>query len=113
MKFHLNSRLWSHSQNERIKNDNRTIHIFAAKYERDKHNARRLKFVNTKDTPIAIIKSVSVTSCKTKTKVYYENNTCLSKTCICVGCKVSLVGVNIKPKWGLYYGSIGTVLDIV
>ena len=30
-----------------------------------------------------------------------------------MGCKVSLVGVNIKPEWGLYHGSIGTVLDIV
>ena len=28
-------------------------------------------------------------------------------------CKVSLVGVNIKPEWGLYHGSIGTVLDIM
>ena len=29
-----------------------------------------------------------------------------------VGCRVSLVGVNIKPELGLYHGSIGTVLDI-
>ena len=30
-----------------------------------------------------------------------------------MGCKVSLVQVNIKPKWGLYQEIIGTVLDIV
>ena len=27
--------------------------------------------------------------------------------------RVSLVGVNIKPEWGLYHGSIGTVIDIM
>ena len=98
---------------EKIENDSRNIHIFAAKDERDKHNARRLKFVNTKDTPIAIIKSATENSCKTKSRDHYDNDRCPSKTCICVGCKVLLVGVNIKPEWGLYHGSIGTVLDIV
>ena len=91
MKFHLNSTHWFHSQKERIENDSRTIHIFAAKDERDKHNARRLKFVNTKDTPISIIKLVPVTCCKTKARDHYDNDRCPSKTCICVECKVSLV----------------------
>ena len=113
MKFHLNSTHWYHSQKERIGNDNRTIHIFAAKDERDKHNARRLRQVNTKDTPSAIIKSATEESCKTKSRDHYDNDRCPSKTCICVGCKVSLVGANIKTEWGLYHGSIGTVLGIV
>ena len=113
MYFHLNSTHWSPSQKERIENDSKTIHIFAAKDKRDKHNARRLKFVNTKDMPIAIIKSATENSCKTNSRDNYDNNKCRSKTCICVGCKVSLMGVNIKPEWGLYHGSIGAVLDIV
>ena len=74
MHFRLNSTHWSHSQKERIKNDSRTIHIFAAKDKRDKHNARRLRFVNTKDMPIAMIKSVPVISCKTKSRDHYDND---------------------------------------
>ena len=68
MHFHLNSTHWDHKLVKKIKNDSKTIHIFASKDERDKHNKRRLKHVNTKDTPIAIIKSVSLTSCKTKAR---------------------------------------------
>ena len=95
MHFHLNSTHWSHSQKKRIKNYCRTVHIFAAKDERDKHNARRLKFVDNKDTPIDIIKSTTENSCKTKSRDHYDNDRCPSKACICVGCKVSLVGVSI------------------
>ena len=79
MKFHLSSTHWSHSQNERIENDSRTIHIFAAKDERDKHNSQRLKFVDTKDTPIDIIKSAMENSCKTKSRDHYDNDKFPSK----------------------------------
>ena len=99
MHFHLNSTHWDHKLVKKIENDSRIIYIFASKDKRDKHNKRRLKHVNTKDKPIAIFKSVPVTSCKTKARDHYDNDRCPSKTCICVGCKVSLVGVNMKPEW--------------
>ena len=98
MHFHLNSTHWDYKLVEKIENDSKNIHIFASKDERDKHNKRRLKHANTKYTPIAIIKSVPVTSCKTKDRDHYDDDRCPSKTYICVGCKVSLVKVNIKPE---------------
>ena len=56
--------------------------------------------------------SVTDGSCGKK-KTHFDEARCHNKAYLCVGCRVSLLGVNIKPEWGLYHGSIGTVLDIV
>jgi ATP-dependent exoDNAse (exonuclease V) alpha subunit len=33
--------------------------------------------------------------------------------CICIGCRVELKGKNLQPKWALFNGTIGIVVDIV
>ena len=44
---------------------------------------------------------------------HFDEDRIPSITMFCVGCKVALVGTNIKLEWGLYHGAIGKVLDIV
>ena len=74
---------------------------------------QKLKEQNTPDSPVAIIKAIIQRSCGYKLSNHYDEDRIPQSTMFCVGCRVLIVGVNIKPEWGLYHGSIGTVLDIV
>jgi hypothetical protein len=37
----------------------------------------------------------------------------MKRTMLCCEAMVEIVKANIEPKWGLYNGAIGTVVDIV
>ena len=63
MQFHLNSYHWSHDQVNEIKNDRKTIHLFATKENRDNHNTKKLREQNMPTTPVAVIKAIIQGSC--------------------------------------------------
>ena len=89
------------------------MHLFATKENRDNHKTKQLTEQNTPTIPVAVIKSITLGSCGYNLSNHYDEDQIPQSTMFCVGCRVSLVGVNIKPEQGLYDGSIGTVLDIV
>ena len=91
----------------------KTIHLFATKENRNNHNTKKLAEQNKPTTPVAVIKAIIQGSCGYKLSNHYDEDRIPQSTMFCVGCRVSLVEVSIKPEWGLYHGSIGTVLDIV
>ena len=62
---------------------------------------------------MAVIKAIIQGSCGYKLSKDYDEDRIPQSTMFCVGYRVSLVGVNIKPEWGFYHGSIFTILDIV
>ena len=113
MKLHLNHHEWTAQEIQQIENDPRTIHLFATKEDRDNFNRKKLLQYNTEHTPIAVIRSGMEGGCSSKSKSHWNEDRNPAKTMFCVGCRVSLVGVNIKPEWGLYHGSLGIVKDIV
>lgn len=114
MGYHFNSHgYWTEEKKKAIENDERTIYLFANNEEKHQHNHKKLREFNTENTPVAVIKAVASSFCGSRMSNHYDNERCPRSTMICVGCKVALIGINIKPEWGLYHGSIGTVIDIV
>ena len=97
-----------------MQNDERTIHLFVTNKDKDDHNWKKLRQINSSERPVAIIKAVTNGRCRSgKKSGHFDEERMPSTTMFCVGCKVALVGINIKPEWGLYHGAIGKVLDIV
>ena len=89
------------------------LYLFANCLPRDQHNLSRLKQMNTPSNPVAKIKAQTFKKDGTRVKNnhHYEEDT--PPCCInCVGATVHLTGRNVKPPWGLFNGSIGTVHDI-
>ena len=97
---------------QKVINDPRTIFLFANNDDKDEFNFQSLRKINSSDNPVAIIRSINEGSCSAKNQQHFDENRNPQKKHICVGCKVSLTGVNIKPQWGLYHGTIGKVVDI-
>jgi len=113
MKYHLSSRHFSANQVKKLTQDVETMHLFANNDAKNDHNRRMLEELNSPENPVAVINAVQVNLCGSKMKEHYDDARCPKKTILCVGCKVYLSGMNIKPEWGLYHGSIGTVLDFI
>jgi hypothetical protein len=69
----------------------------------------------TEDNPLAVIKCKDETSSNTnKSMSEHRNKTDdTRKTILCRAAMVELSKMNIEPKWGLYNGSLGTVIDII
>ena len=114
MMYHLRSDYWTPELIQQVQNDERTIHLFATNKDKDDHNWKKLRQINSSQRPVAIIKAVTNGRCRSgKKSGHFDEERMPSTTLFCVGCKVALVGINIKPEWGLYHGAIGKVLDIV
>jgi hypothetical protein len=113
MKYHLSSKILTQNQIAHLTHDVRSMHLFATNDAKKLHNQTMLKYMNSEENPIAVINSIQVNSCGSNMKEHYDDNRCPKMTMFCIGCKVYLSGINIRPEWGLYHGSIGTVLDII
>ena len=109
----MNNREWTTEMKQKIMKNPRTIFLFARNKDRDNHNLQSLKKINSSNNPVAIVKSITEGICGSRRYEHFDEARNPSKAHICVGSKVSLVGVNIKPEWGLYHGTIGKVIDIV
>ena len=112
MQYHLRSDYWTPEMVQQMENDEMTIHLFAKNDDKNEHNWKKLALLNSSHHPVAVIKSVTSGKCNMGNKDgHFDEERIPSMTMFCVGCKVALVGINIKPEWGLYHGAIGKVLD--
>ena len=91
------------------------MYLFANKAPRDRLNAAKLKEKHGPENPVAFIKS-HTSAIKSGKKVSHDSHYdagVIPCTLLCINAKVALTGRNFLPNWGLYNGSIGTVMDIV
>ena len=109
--LHLMSNNFSEKDREDLQKD--SLFLFANRAPRDAHNKSKLHAEHSSSNPVARIKA------KTEKKgvpvfnnTHYDSST-PPATSLCRHAQVSVAGSNIHPKWGLYNGSIGEVLDIV
>ncbi len=109
----LKSDIYSKQDIEEI--EKKAMYLFANKEPRDRLNASKLKEKHGPENPVAFIKSHThaVKSGKKVSHDRHYDDSVIPCTLLCVNSKVALTGRNFLPNWGLYNGSIGTVMDIV
>ena len=78
------------------------------------YNAQRLAETVTTINPLAIITAIDQSSVTGKTKIQSHLNEAmdLKKTMLCCCAMVEICHKNINPKWGLFNGAIGKVIEI-
>ena len=78
------------------------------------HNEEALYQLHSKENPVANIRAQHARG-KTNARMSHfdDDNGVPSTLKICHGARVFLSGKNVCTKWGLYNGTIGTVVDIV
>jgi hypothetical protein len=109
-----NKNRFNQQDKQQIKND--ALFLFANVEPKNTHNFHALKEINTPDNPVAVIRAVTKRM-KDNTRVrnieHYDNERTPALINITRNSKVQLTGTNFCPKWGLYHGARGKVLDIV
>ena len=110
--MNLNLNKLDKSFQERIKQ--KSVYIFATHEDKDNHNNKQLSLLCNKTNPLACLKykDLKPRGVRAKIQHFYCDNIPLV-THFCVGSKVALKGRNIEPTWGLFNGTIGTVMEIV
>lgn len=93
-----------------VDSDPTTVHLFSTRASCLEHNIKRLHLEHSDTNPVAFIKS---TVPKKRTSSNDDLCSIPKQTVICRGAKVCIRGYNFNPLWGLYNGSIGTVVEIV
>src|SRR5687768_2968326 len=99
---------------EQIKKD--ALFLFANVEAKNIHNFHALKEINTPDNPVAVIRAVTMRikdNTTSRTIGHYDNERTPVMINIAQNSLVQLTGTNLCPKWGLYHGARGKVLDIV
>ena len=113
--FHIdNKEQFNQQDKEQIKKD--ALYLFANVEAKNEHNNYALKEINTRDNPVAIIKAQTVRlkdDVKLRNMGHYDNERTPVMINIARNAQVQLTGINLCPKWGLYHGARGKVLDIV
>ena len=113
--FHIdNKEHFNQQDKEQIKKD--ALYLFANVEAKNEHNNYALKEINTRDNPVAIIKAQTVRlkdDVKLRNMGHYDNERTPVMINIARNAQVQLTGINLCPKWGLYHGARGKVLDIV
>ena len=112
-KFHLSQEHYSDADRQQI-GDN-AMHLFANKDKMREFNRRKLILLHNIKNPVAKIKArnAKMNGSISQTNLHYDENRTPSSVCLCIGCQVELTGKNLNPEWGLFNGSMGTVIDIV
>ena len=96
---------------EEIKKD--AIYLYANNEPILHHNLNAVAKHVTKQNPLAIIKSTNTGTEFRKAISNHFDNDLPQSTVICRKAKVSIVGKNFMPLWGLHNGACGEVVDIV
>lgn len=99
---------------QQIKND--ALFLFATVDSKNLHNNQALKKINTPDNPVALIKAQYIrvkNNSRSRNSAHYDNERTPALINIARNSQVQLTGTNLCPKWGLYHGARGKVLDIV
>ena len=110
-KLHLMSPHFTPSERTLICKD--ALFLFANCAPRDTFNKTMLQSINCPNNPTAKIRAHTY-----KNGVLVSNNSHYNEnvppfTTFSRGARVAISGCNIMPTWGLFNGSIGTVLDVV
>ena len=116
--FALKNRKHVSQKNEdEIRNNPTTMHLFAFNHQITEFNIRKLKEINNNDNPVArfnpLYSSCHISSMKTTSRHFDAKGDKYVPTYLARGCKVELKGRNIAPQYGLYNGAMGIVMDIV
>jgi PIF1-like helicase len=104
-----NPKSMTQKQAQQIRNDERTLHLFAANEPRNQFNMQKLRETHTSERPVAKIRPTYDDGAR---KSHFDSQV-LPLSTICVGARVEIKGRNILPQLGLFNGAMGTVLDIV
>ena len=97
--------------------ENEALFVYANKEPKRIHNIMRLHLqkIHISSNPVARIVPSSTSFSKHGKAINNHFNTgCSSGSAvtICMGAKVTIIGRNFKPKWGLFNGAIRTVIEI-
>ena len=117
MSLHLGDHQFTEEDRRQIREN--AMYIFANKAPMQEHNRQKLKEQNSEDNPVARIHTTTTSYDKkyrgvTKHFARQQSQNAIPTTVnICRGAKVQLTGKNFEPDWGLYNGSIGTVIEII
>ena len=99
---------------QHIKKD--ALFLFATVDAKNQHNQQALEEINTPDNPVARIKAQTRKGkgdLPVRNMDHYDNERTPPITYLARNALVQLTGTNPCPKWGLYHGARGKVLDIV
>ena len=91
------------------------LFLTATKESRDKLNVSMTQHQSAQaNHPVAIYKAITTKhNMQRNNKDHHDEDRTQSATFLVVGQRIQLNGWNIAPSWGLYHGSIGTIVDIV
>jgi hypothetical protein len=94
----------------------KSLHLFSKHEPKNAHNEKKLQETVSEYNPLACIRCIDTSTYSTDGKL---RNKHLNKVfdmkwkMLCREAMVEIVKANIEPKWGLYNGAIGRVVDIV
>ena len=109
--FHLLNPHFSDQDRANITKD--ALFLFANRAPRDFFNRIRLQETHSPTNPVAKIKAVTMKNGVVVGNNSHYDDSVPASTNLCRNARVSISGCNIRPSWGLYNGSIGTVVEIV
>ena len=91
----------------------KSLHVFANVAPKEEWNIRKLHDLHNKQNPVAKLRPKYVGRNKINKAImsHFYDTTSPSVTKCCIGSWVSLAGRNLMPKWGLYNGARGRVIE--
>ena len=88
-----------------------SLFLFSTRAKRDDHNLKMLCEESSELNPVAILKNKYCSNSGGKVfKSHFDFKNYVTPL-LCRGCMVSIQGKNFNPKWGLFNGALGTLID--
>ena len=99
---------------QKITEHSQTLRLYANKQPMIDYNYNKLASECSPDNPVAIMKARTVSQTgKNPVQSHFTEETTPAAVTLCRNCKVQICGKNFRPEWGLFNGSMGTVIDII
>jgi hypothetical protein len=105
----------NYTQNEMEDLIEGVLHLYATHQQKNAYNEEMLRRTGTEDNPLAVIECKDETSSNNNKFMFrhLHNTYDMRKTMLCRAAMVELSKTNVMPKWGLYNGALGTIIDII
>jgi hypothetical protein len=90
--------------------------LFSKHEPKNAHNEKKLQETVSEDNPLAYIRCIDTSTDSTDANLrnkHLKKVFDMKRTLLCREAMIEIVKANIEPKWGLYNGANGTVVDIV
>jgi hypothetical protein len=90
--------------------------LFSKHEPKNARNEKKLQETVSEDNPLACIHCIDTSTESTDAKLrnkHLKKVFDMKRTMLCCEAMVEIVKANIEPKWVLYNGAIGTVVDTV